>query len=334
MTTAEKTKPKDVTQATFQPHLLAVLAELSNWKAGEVVYFKDTYQPIFNRMGITEDEYGDQTGRAGRPWTHQLIGLAFRNARLNDLAEQSGGKGRWSLTNKGIEQAREILKKEGTDVPDAPKQEATKDIDDLLAESHAAAAQAQERREKDQKIAQAAAPATEAELTEESPEPQGEPSNVVELRTPDTRFYHEDPYIRSLAIQATSCFGWYSDQTRVCSGCPLASECADQLRKTYADVAAEIKKEEREAALAAERAAAKKVAAEKSKATDELVSELEEARQQDKATQKRDKNWDRSKAMTIRARANSKCRACKETIPNGEEVFWIEGVGTFHKGCL
>ena len=44
----------------FKNPLLIVLHEMSYGVPGRTVYFKDTYKAVCDRMGITEDQYGNQ----------------------------------------------------------------------------------------------------------------------------------------------------------------------------------------------------------------------------------------------------------------------------------
>ncbi|TFH55291.1 MAG: hypothetical protein E4G90_12085, partial [Gemmatimonadales bacterium] len=66
--------PKD-----FAPHVLVVIAELTDYQANISVPMEETYNPICDRMGIGED-YGGET-KHGSKFTHRSIGLAMRQLR-------------------------------------------------------------------------------------------------------------------------------------------------------------------------------------------------------------------------------------------------------------
>lgn len=95
-----------ITAAHFQDDLLAVLGELSNYTPGQVVLASDTYQPIMDRKGITSaDEHGSKDGQ---PLVIKWIQWANNNLRNNGLSENKG-RGKWSLTAAGVEEARKFL---------------------------------------------------------------------------------------------------------------------------------------------------------------------------------------------------------------------------------
>jgi len=320
------TKP---TPKTFSPHVLVALALAADWTPNKAVAMRDVFPTIFSRMGITEEQYG--TISTGRLQTHQWIGIAFRKLKLRGVTDQKG-RGNWTITAEGIAEARELVAAEGGDAPTAVKAPVTPTADNLLAEVTAAA---------EASVAPTEAPAT---LTVETTETEAAPDNLVELRRPDARAYHEDGFIRSQAIGATKCFGYHSSRARACKTCPLAAECVQAVRAEYARISQEIEAERVKAERSARAKARVKQAASEGVRTDDLLDELDEAvgavtgnrRTTKKSTTKRKSKakWDKTKAMPIKARNNPTCASCSKTIPNGDQCLWIENGGTFHKDCL
>ena len=45
----------------------------------------------------------------------------------------------------------------------------------------------------------------------------------------ETEEYHEDAFIRGLAIEQTPCYGAYSDKSETCSDCPVKNRCLNAL---------------------------------------------------------------------------------------------------------
>lgn len=55
--------------------------------------------------------------------------------------------------------------------------------------------------------------------------------------------YHSDPYIRSLAIQATKCFDNYSKGSPICADCPIQAECRNAQLAALSALAASLRGE-------------------------------------------------------------------------------------------
>jgi hypothetical protein len=321
------TKP---TPNAFKPHLLVALAKTAEFRADHPIPMREVYEPVFARMGITEDQYGS-IPNGNRLQTHQWIGIAFRKLKLDEYTDQPK-RGIWTLTGKGLTEAKRLLADEGeetpatveTEVEDSTPTSANTLLDDVVA---------------------AATPEAPAKAEPEAT-PEAEPTNVVELRRPDARAYHTDPHIRSLAIASTKCFGYHSSRARACKTCPLAAECVQAVRAEFARLGAKVEKEESDAIarkMAEERI--KKAAASRANvSTDALLEDLEATgtgavkgkkrkRTVDRKARAQAK-WDKSTAVPITARNNTKCTSCDKVLENGTKVLWIEEAGTFHQECL
>jgi hypothetical protein len=338
-----------MTPKAFRPHILVALAKVTGFRPSYVVPMKDIHDPIFARMGITEEQFGVVPGHT-RLQTHHWCGIAFRKLKLDGLTGQEG-RAKWFITETGLAEAVKILQAEGetvelpaTGTGDASPTKAG----DLLAEVTAAAEAA-----KDDSvdhvvvITDGEVEATAPESAPSEPEPEPEPAdNIVELRRPDARSYHPDRKIRALAIQATKCFGYYSSRARACKVCPLAAECVQAVRAEYASLSQSIKAEQAKAERQAKAKKKVKAASGKPVSTDDLLEDLDAAdstpgKKKGKRKASRKTKAERVKAkqskesaLPIKARSNTKCGGCGKTIPNGEDVLWIEESGTFHKGCL
>lgn len=99
-------KARKMTPRDFVPHLLTVLADLTQQTPGLSVPMQETYDPVCHRMGIKVADFGkSEHGTEGNktPWVHRQIGLAFRQIRDNGLGEYAK-RGHWALTQAGVDQ--------------------------------------------------------------------------------------------------------------------------------------------------------------------------------------------------------------------------------------
>ena len=285
-------KPKDVTQKTFQPHLLAALGELVDYTDGTAVHFTKTYAPVCERMGITEDQYG-QCETHDKPWTHRLIGLAFRTLRDKGLGDYEK-KGYWFLTKMGVQKAREDAGRPAEEVV-AP--ESTEPVH------------------------------TAARTTELAEDQKG--ANV--LRLPTVHPYHNDPYLRSLAIERTPCFGAHSTRSETCKTCPLSGECLNAVSAAKAKIAMDLEAEDTKEIASTEAKA--KAKADKNESIDDLISTFDEVGD-DKKGGKKPKKSSGKKPSKATAQREGICCRCGGTIPKGDECYWIKGEGIMHDHCL
>jgi len=293
-------KPKNVTQKTVQPHLLAALGELVDYTADTAIRFTETYAPVCERMGISEDEYG-QCETHDKPWTHRLIGLAFRTLRDKGLGDYEK-KGYWALTKMGVQKAREeaglpapAFVEEAPKVPEAPVHTAARATDLAVAN-------------------------TGADV----------------LRLPMVHPYHNDSYIRGLAIAQTPCFGAYSGRSETCKTCPLASECDNAVLAAKAKIAADL--EATDAKEAAAKVAKAKAKADKNESIDDLISSFDEVDDgADTGKKKKAKKSSKStgkKPSKATAQREGICCRCSGAIKKGAECYWIKGEGIMHADCL
>jgi hypothetical protein len=283
-------KPKNITQKTFQPHLLVALGELTHFTAGKSVRFTETYAPVCKLMGISENEYG--TCRThNKPWTHRLIGLSFRSLRDKGLGEYEK-KGHWALTKRGVQKARE----------------------------EAGLSAVEETVEVEPEVEVVSTPPVHtAARTQVAESNEG---SVVRL--PTVHPYHADPYIRSLAIDATGCFGAHSTRSETCKTCPLSEDCLNAVLAQKSKIAADMEALDRRNAEIKE--AKVKAQAQKSDSIDELIASFDEVGKpkSTKSTKKK------SKAT---AQRDGVCCVCNGKISRGDDCYWSKGDGIFHLTC-
>ena len=263
----------------FKNPLLIVLHEMSHGVPGRTVYFKDTYKAVCDRMGITEDQYGNQPS-TGKLWVHQWIGFAFKALKKPDVGLcEAGRKGRWTLTEKGQAEAQRLADNGETFTVEAPVQ-------------------------------------TEPDLVQiqakviENANPGGVSLVLAGVDPADD--YHADPYIRSLAIQQTRCFGNYSAKSRTCGKCPLAGRCQAKMAMDLSVLAA----------LWRENA---------NKPVEE--PKVEEPKVEAKESGKPDLSNLPKDADIVVAALPSVCVHCGGEIAKGEQAIWIPSTGTFHTTC-
>ena len=268
----------------FRNPLLMVLGDLSYGVAGRCIYFKDCYGPVCEKMGITADQFGTQAS-TGKLWVHQWVGFAFKAMKSpKEGLTQPGRKGRWALTEKGLAEYQRLQDGGETFVVTAT----------VAAASEPDIAQIQ------------------AKVIENAT--RGGMTLVLGGRTP-TDDYHVDPYIRSLAIQNTRCFGNYSAKSRTCGKCPLAGRCQAKMSMDLSVLASLWRDNERKAA---EEAAKPKVEAEvnpEAPCKEPTQAELPEG------------------ADFVIAAMPSVCVACGGQVSKGERTIWLPETGTFHTTC-
>ena len=136
----------------------------------------------------------------------------------------------------------------------------------------------------------------------------------------DTSAYHADPYIRSLAIKQTPCFGAYSPhKSAVCSKCPLASDCQSYQHNLLSSIAARLAREDEAG-------------------QDTGTQDTGEDGDEDPA-QSRFPNLDFKSMEIIRSPVEAVCAGCQEPIERGERCRWAEELpgtmdgGLFHLSC-
>lgn len=87
------------TAITMRPHLLKVLYELSDGKAGVEIKHEKTYPKIFKEAGITDLESYPQNNN--QPTPYRWVQWAFQSICKEKWGERKG-KGIWTLTPAGI----------------------------------------------------------------------------------------------------------------------------------------------------------------------------------------------------------------------------------------
>lgn len=337
----------------FTDPLIRTLGELTGFQADKWVPFEDTFQPIMDRMGIESlDQYGYQDRvEKKRPWVPRWIGFAFRNARVvsddgnTPALTHQVGRGKWALTDAGVQRARELAGIETVTVADEdclyidvddPKLDAAvvansafSSFSELVKnmETHGYVptlrAEYGEARWNDINLIRDALILRGLQVHPDTlpiPEPL-EVSKLglgVQLPLPaQDLLYHEDPYIVALAAEQTQCFGAFSPRSNVCERCPLQRSCLNVVRGKLVELAQGFR----------------------SKA--EQVTEKEETEAVLQAAYethhvKRDPAWDRHNAESITNTTGSECVCyrCNETISKGVKAYWHRPSGSmFHEEC-
>jgi len=297
--------PKD-----FAYPLLAVLATLTEYEANVSVPMTETYSLVCEHMGIRED-YGGET-EGGYKFTHRNIGLAFRqHIRGKGLGEQAK-KGHWMLTQVGVDKARETA---GDEAPPVPETVATP-VDEAPEE-----------------LAAARADATAEVLEDDHGEDGAEVLHLPVANTNPKHPYSDDPYIRTLAIEAVECYGAWSSRSDACETCPLATDCRLQVGARKAEMAAEMEATE-EASLARAKAQEEE-ANKKGISVEELIEKMGEEGTTPRDPQKgKFKPTDGQDFARANASRESMCLQCGETIKKGDPVQWCADEGIFHVECF
>ena len=99
--------PTKPTAKDFADPLLKALATLSGFSLNPVP-LSDAYEPVLKLTGVTREQFGKAQGTE-TPQTERWIQFAFANLVKANLASKKGGRGKWALTQEGIEKARELI---------------------------------------------------------------------------------------------------------------------------------------------------------------------------------------------------------------------------------
>jgi len=279
-----------VSQKNFQEPLLKVLARASKMTADTPVYFRDILSDVCAEAQIPEESHGFASGTKSLQ-THRWIGFAFRelvNQGLTTPPSAPPKKGRWCLTPEGLERAASLL---GEDPPLVAMRS-----EDPIVESTAGST------------------------------PHDPPTtNVVHLPVAHTT-YAQDPYLRTVAISQTACFGAYSDRSEVCSECHLNSDCIRYICTLKSQIASRLRKGTSPEPQKEDKKAAKK--------PDTIESLMEDLTSPGAPIPSKTLNDLKSKGWQILPiQTPTRCRACQKTIAPGDAA-WKPGAGMHHLGCV
>ena len=291
-----------MTPKEFAPHLVAVLGRLTEFTPGKSVHHESTYAAVCQAFGVDEDALGTSSNGTTKG-THRQIGLAMRQLRDHGVTDYAK-RGHWTLTTKGVAQAR-------VDAGLEPLEDETP-ADDLAA----------------------ARLDSTAEDIEET-EPEG--AEVVRLPVAGGRHpYNDDAYIRSLAVEGVGCFGAYSRRSDPCKSCPIQTDCVSAVSARKAEIAAELDAEDAAAAAAAQAQAQTKIS--KDATVDELIAKASG----DGAKAKQSKGGGNGKYVPRSdqevapafAQRETVCVQCDEVVPKDAPCTWVQDEGIFHNDCI
>lgn len=97
----------DLTAKHFQNHLLRVLGAMTAFTEGSVVLGEDTYHPVAKSMGFVDLDALGMDVPSQQPKIVKLIQAANNNLRDTGFTERKG-RGRWTLTGPGVDEARRL----------------------------------------------------------------------------------------------------------------------------------------------------------------------------------------------------------------------------------
>ena len=198
-----------------------------------------------------------------------------------------------------------------------------------------------------------------------APEPMEAPVEPPVAEGPTTHpLYVANERARMLAIEQTRCFGFYSERAKTCGSCPLAGICFAARGGKVAEANARAAEAAEANARAAEAAANRKVWEDaaaslsvemnEAEAAEAIASVLDEADSTkglaltngdiltpvpapEPEIKAPEKAYNEvvlpAKGNVIQLPFAVVCSHCGEQTEAGEDVFSVEGVGTYHMGC-
>jgi len=293
------------TPKTFRDPLLKALGTLSGLRAEEPVLADEAITLTLEELGMTEDDLGDDSN--GRPRMRIVMNQTFhRLIKKHDLGD-SPRRGRWALTDKGVQTAALLL---GQDVPAVDV-----DSDDKASRTPA----------------DGDAPTT--------PDPVPAPTTTDAGGTgvsytlgEQVNTYNPDPYIRGLAIAATNCSGFWSPRSDVCKSCPLAGACKAEANGRLSVLSLRLAAEDEKArkdALAPPKPKQSKKAPAKPDSDAMDIDDIISAIQGDD-----NKKEDLPAHSRMKVPADAKCAHCGGSVRRNDDGVWVRTGGMFHPKCF
>lgn len=296
----------DPTPKTFRDPLLKALGTLSGLQAGAEVMADDAIAHVLSEMGMDENAMGDDPN--GRPRTKIVINQTFhRLVRKHNLGD-SPKRGRWTLTDDGVQTAALLL---GQSVPAV-------DAD--------ATGTPQSAPESDDGASPDPSPTTT--VTDAGG------TGVVFTFGEQINTYNDDPYIRGLAIAATNCSGFWSSRSDLCKDCPLSGACKAEASARLSVIAKRLAIEDEEARKAAlappkPKADPKPKSDSKPKADELDIDDILAAIEGED-----DKKTTLPAHSKMKVPADAKCAHCGGSVRRGEDGVWVRTGGMFHPKCF
>jgi hypothetical protein len=253
------------TSKMFQEPLIKTLGELSGFKANRPVEFNSTYTPLCQAFGITLDQFGIQE-QTGIPWVGRWIQVAFKEITDAGFGVRIG-RGQWALSEIGLQKAL------------------------ILAGVQSQVVEQMNKVEIDTATISVTPPVVPALSLAVGPN-----------NNPDK--YHNDPYIRFLALQESACKGFYSEQSGICSDCSIQNACKNVKAAEFSNLARMLEAEDKAALAPA------------NPVIDNPVSSPNvDTSNREKATG--------GTAQKIICQAPAICACCSTPIPKGENCYWV-----------
>lgn len=295
---------RTLTPNTIREPLLRTLGGLP---AGTTVKGAEVIQRMLDTLGVT-DPVERERGNNNARW------LASQVLRKEGLISEGDVRGKWVITPEG-EQAIRALTGGSTQAVVEPAEDDV--LSDLVSEE-------------------------EPPPTEPEPEPvfvsQWADDTAGECLYPTipTDTYASDPYIRSLAIGKTPCFGGYDASSAVCGGCPLSGSCVSHQIMRLAKIADGLRKQEEALALRANKMAQTATTVSDTSRTqikeedlDDILNELTSKADPTPTTPPPDPH----RGTKLNATVESRCYQCKGTIPKGGAAIHVPNKGLRHETC-
>jgi len=137
--------------------------------------------------------------------------------------------------------------------------------------------------------------------------------------------YHSDPYIRRLAFSKVTCGGGWTSRSDKCKACGLAGSCRNLQAGLVSQLAAKLAAEDKAASAppTSPTAPAPVLAAPAKPAVSGLAAK-----------------YKLKAADPLKARVDTPCTFCQQTITVGSRAFWVEAndptvdCAIFHEGCF
>jgi hypothetical protein len=298
-----------MTAKQLRDPLLKALGNLTGLKAGEVVSQADAINEVLSDLGVDPEAWGQDSH--GRNVTALNIQQAFNRMLRKQGDGEAAGRGKWTLTDKGVKAARLL-------VGDVAGDEDDTDLDDLL----------------DAMDDDGAGTQTGAAAVNDAPNSTGLSWSLGD----QVNTYSDDAYIRGIAVESTPCFGHYSARSSVCANCPISGGCKAVVITNMASVSARLRKRDEEAALRAAKPTPEPAtpAPTPSDDADEDISSLLDLINDDDNWSEGDDSDDGipSNAKPYTVQVPSKCRHCKGKLSIGDEAYQIPQQGVYHKDCV
>lgn len=297
---------RNLTPTSIREPLLRTLGGLP---AGSTVKGAEIIQQMLDTLGVTDPDERERGNNNARYLASLL--------RKEGIIAEGGVRGKWTITPSGEAVIRALS--DGTPSPPVATEVSAEDILGSILDLEAEAPTPVEPK-----------PAVVSPWADDT-------AGVCLYPAIPNDTYASDPYIRSLAIGKTPCFGGYDATSTVCGDCPLSGSCVSHQILRLAKIADGLRKQDEADANRANKMAATATTVSDTSRTqtkdEDLDDILNELTGKADPTPTTPPPVDPHRGTKLNATVESRCYQCKGTIAKGGAAIHVPNKGLRHETC-